>query len=113
MDSIFLKDIEVWTRIGVPEAERAKAQRVLVRIELFGSLQKVGTTDDIAHGTDYAAVTDAVTKIGATERKTVERFAEDIAAVILTNFKPDSVKVIVCKKPDLPLDAACVTIIRP
>ncbi len=113
MDSIFLKDIDVWTRIGVPEAERAKAQRLLVSIELSGSLKNVGTTDDITQGADYAAVTDAVVQLAATERKTVERFAEDIAAVILKNFTLESVKVTVCKKPDLPLDAACVTIIRP
>lgn len=113
MDSIFLKDIEVWTRIGVPEAERAKAQRVLVSIELCGSLHKVGTTDDVSCGTDYAAVTDAVIKLGTMERKTIERFAEDIAAIILKNFTPESIKVTVCKKPDLPLDAACVTLIRP
>lgn len=113
MDYIFLKDIDVWTRIGVPEAERAKAQRVLVSIELCGSLQKIGTTDDVSHGTDYAAVTDAVVQLATMERKTIERFAEDIAAVILKNFKSESVKVTVCKKPDLPLEAACVTIIRP
>ena len=113
MDSIFLKDIEVWTRIGVPEAERAKAQRLLVSIELYGSLHTVGTTDDVSCGTDYATVTNAVIKLGAMERKTIERFAEDIAAIILKKFTPESVKVTVCKKPDLPLDAASVTLIRP
>ena len=33
MDVISLKDIEVWTRIGVPDSERAKAQRLLAGLE--------------------------------------------------------------------------------
>ncbi|MBP7114298.1 MAG: dihydroneopterin aldolase [Candidatus Peribacteraceae bacterium] len=113
MDSIFLKDIEVWTRIGVPDSERAKPQRLLVSIELLGSLKDIGTSDDITKGIDYAAVTEAVTKLGATERKTVERFAEDAASLILTNYKPTSVKVTVTKQPDLPLRSASVTVVRP
>lgn len=113
MDSIFLKDIKVWTHIGVPEAERSKAQCLLVSLELYGSLKKVSTTDDITFGTDYAKVTHVVTELATSERKTIECFAEDIATVILKNFTPERVKVTICKKPDLPLDVACVTLIRP
>ena len=113
MDSICLKDIEVWTHIGVPDAERTGSQLLLVSVELFGSLKGVSISDDISQGIDYTTVTSAVIALGTTERKTVERFAEDAAALILKTFKPESVKITVCKKPDLPLAAACITITRP
>lgn len=113
MDVISLKDIEVWTRIGVPDAERARAQRLLVSVVLSCALQEVGMSDNIAKGIDYAAVTMAIVALGATERKTVERFAEDAASLILTTFKLESVTVTVTKRPDLPLQSASVTVIRP
>jgi len=113
MDSIFLKDIEVWTRIGVPDTERQKPQRLLVSIELFVSVKPVSMSDDMTKGIDYAAVTDAVTTLGLSERKTIERFAEEIATAVLSTFTPDSVKVTVCKKPNLPLESTSVTITRP
>lgn len=114
MDSIFLQGIAVPTRIGVPEAERATVQTLLVDIELFLSTKEAAKNDDMTKTIDYQAVTDAVVALGKTERKTVERFAEDIAEMILKNFAPKGgVKVSVWKKPNLPLQSASVTITRP
>jgi len=113
MDVISLKDIEVWTRIGVPDSERMKAQRLLVTVELSCPLRDIGTSDDITKGIDYAAVTAAVVRLGEHERKTIERFAEDAASLILKTFKPESVTVTVTKHPDLPLKSASVTVTRP
>jgi dihydroneopterin aldolase len=114
MDSIYLKGIELLTRIGVPDAERAAPQKLLVDVELFLSVKDAGESDDVTRSIDYKDVTDAVIALGMTERKTVERLAEDIAKMILKDFKPKGgVKVSVWKKPDLPLESACVTIIRP
>lgn len=113
MDSIFLKDIDVWTRIGVPEAERQKQQRLLISIELFLDLKTTGESDDVHTSINYKDLTEAVVTLGDTERKTIERFAEDAAALILKQFRPQSVRVTVLKKPDLPLESASVTIVRP
>lgn len=113
MDSITLTDIAVWTRIGVPEAERGKAQLLHVTVEITGSLKIVSANDDVTNGIDYKAVTDAIVALGETERRTIERFAEDTAATILRNWNPESVRVRVSKKPDLPLSSASVTITRP
>lgn len=114
MDSISLRHIEVRTQIGVPDAERAKPQRLLIDLELFQSTSDVAKTDDLRKGIDYDAVTRAVVELGKTERKTVERFAEDVASMILATFKPTGgVTVSVWKNPDLPLESACVTIHRP
>lgn len=114
MDSLFLKDIRVWTRIGVPDAERKHEQELTVCLELFHPTRDTAVSDDVSIGINYKDVVDEVLSLARTERKTVERFAEEIAMVILKKFAPEGgVKVSVWKKPDLPITAACVTIVRP
>lgn len=114
MDSILLRCIRVVTRIGVPNDERKKPQEVLVTLELFQSLKNIAQTDSVTDGIDYAKVTEEVLMLGKTERKTIERFAENIASVLLKKFKPEGgVCITVTKKPDLPLESASVTITRP
>ncbi len=113
MDSIVLRGIECNTQIGVPADERAKPQRILVDVELFVSTKKIAASDNIHDGIDYANVTERVIALAKDERKTVERFAEDIASAVLADFKPTSVKVTVWKTPDLPVQSASVTISRP
>lgn len=114
MDSLFLKDIRVWTRIGVPDAERRKEQLLRVSIELWHATKKAAENDDVTASINYRNVVEEVQKLAGTERKTIERFAEDCASIILKKFKPSGgVKVTVTKKPDLPLTSASVTIVRP
>ncbi len=114
MDSILLKNISVRTHIGVPDDERRAAQEVLVTIELFHSLQSTAKSDALEKGIDYAEITEEVVSLARTERKTIERFAEDAASVILQKFKPQGgVRITVTKKPLLPLESASVTIQRP
>lgn len=114
MDSLFLRGIEVSTRIGVPDEERAKAQALHVDIELFHPAKPMAGSDNVTKGIDYDAITQTVLALAATERKTVERFAEDIAAELLRKFSPaGGVKVSVWKNPSLPLKEVCITIARP
>lgn len=113
MDCISLQNIDVSTHIGVPESERQKAQHLLVSVKLFGSLTAIGSTDDVSKGIDYAEVTQAIVRLAKAERRTLECFAEDTAAMLLQTFGPESVTVTVQKKPDLPLESVSVTITRP
>ncbi len=115
MDYIALKGIKLSTRIGVPETERAVPQVLKVDIELFSPVGKIAESDSVSQGIDYAAVTAAVESLATTERKTIERLAEDIATLLLEKFRPEGgVKISVWKKPaDLNIDSACITITRP
>lgn len=109
-----LKDIDVQTHIGVPDIERKTEQQILVSLEIFHPIAPVAKGDDLEQGIDYAAVTQDITELGKQERKTIERFAEDIATMILTKHKPEGgVRVTVTKMPDLLLESASVTIRRP
>ena len=103
MDSIIISDLEVLTHIGVPEVERKTAQRIL----------DTAASDDIKHAIDYAIVAEQIQELAQTERKTIELFTEDIAHMVLTQFKPSSV-TITAKKYILPdANHVAVTITRP
>ncbi len=99
MDSLSIHDLELRTRIGVPDEERKTEQKVLVTIELIGDLSPVGKTDDVSRGIDYETLVNDIRALAKTERKTIERLAEDIAAMVLQSYKPQSVKVSVWKEP--------------
>ena len=114
MDSILLHNISVWTHIGVPEAERSVPQELHVSIELLHSTKKVARDDDVTQGIDYAQVVECVIEHAKTKRKTIERFAEDIADAILKTCKPEGgMKITVSKKPALPIENVSITIQRP
>lgn len=112
-DILSIHDLELWTRIGVPAEERQTEQRILVTIELLGDLSPVGKTDDITKGIDYEKLTNDVRALAKTERKTIERLAEDIAAMILKSYKPESVMVSVWKEPLPGVRGVKATIQRP
>ncbi len=112
-DTIRLTDLTVWTRIGVPDDERAKEQRLEVTIELRLNLKPAGTSDDVAKSIDYQAVRDCVLALAKTERKTVERFAEDCAQAVLDQCKPKSILVTVRKFPFPQAKSVEITIKRP
>jgi 7,8-dihydroneopterin aldolase/epimerase/oxygenase len=115
MDSIIIRGISLVTHIGVPDAERANQQQILVDIEVLHPMQQAGSTDDVGNSIDYAAVTACVQTLQKTERKTVERLATDIASAILQKFRPSGgVRVTVTKKPkDLKIASVSVTVQRP
>jgi dihydroneopterin aldolase len=113
MDSIIISDLEVYTHIGVPEDERKSSQKILVTVQMDTNTKDTAASDNIEHAIDYALVAEQIQKLALTERKTIERFAEDIAHMVLTQFKPSSVTV-TTKKYVLPdANHVAVTITRP
>lgn len=98
MDSLYIQDIEIWTRIGVPEIERSTEQRLLVSVELFTDLQSTAKHDEIGKGIDYQQVVEGIRNLASTPRKTLERLTQDIADHVLHAYSPaGGVKVSVQK----------------
>lgn len=112
-DRITLNDVPVPTRIGISDAERATEQTLLVTVTLSVDTSKAGASDDIADTIDYDAVALLLRDLGTTERKTLEKFAEDAAEALLTTFTPAKVKVAVTKPNVCECKSATVTIVRP
>jgi dihydroneopterin aldolase len=87
-DLIRVIDLEVYAHIGVPEAERREAQRLLISLEMATeSFSHAAGTDNIAWTINYADVVERVKKITAHRaRKLLETLAEEIAADLLKSF---------------------------
>jgi FolB domain-containing protein len=100
MSKISIIDLEVFYRVGVPDEERAKPQRLLLTIEMESDFSAAAKTDSIADTIDYFAVSQQLLKFGDGKSwKLIEKLAADICEVILTEFKPESVTVEVEKFP--------------
>ena len=98
MSQISIVDLEVFYRVGVPDAERAQPQRLLLTVTLESDFAAAATSDSIVDTIDYYAVTQKLLKFGeGREWKLIEKLAADIAGLILAEFKPQAVTVEVKK----------------
>jgi len=112
MSILSLHSLELWTRIGVPEIERATPQRILVTLHMEVK-EGAGKSDALKDTVDYESVYTRMKILAKEERKTLERFAEDIASTLLKEFSLESIEVTL-QKFILPGTAAVsVTISRP
>jgi dihydroneopterin aldolase len=98
MSQVSIIDLEVFYRVGVPDAERAQPQRLLLTIEMESDFSIAAKSDGIADTTDYFAVTQRLLKFGDERSwRLIEKLAVDIADTVLAEFKPLSVSVVVKK----------------
>lgn len=98
MDTITIADLEVCFRVGVPDEERARPQRLLISLELQVDVSAAAAGDDLRSTIDYFAVSRRVLALGeGREWKLIERLASDLAALVLAEFKPVRVTVEVKK----------------
>jgi dihydroneopterin aldolase len=89
MDQIIIKELEVFMRVGVPEAERAKAQRLLVTVEMDHDFTAAAAHDRLEATIDYHAVAVRLAGFGRRRSwKLIETLAVDMAEMILREFKP-------------------------
>jgi dihydroneopterin aldolase len=95
---ISIVDLEVFYRVGVPDAERAQPQRLLLTVVMESDFIAAVKSDGITDTIDYHAVTQRLLKFGDGKSwKLIEKLAADIADTILSEFKPQAVTVEVKK----------------
>jgi dihydroneopterin aldolase len=98
VSKIAIVDLEVFYRVGVPDAERAQPQRLLLTVGMESDFSAAAKTDSIADTIDYYAVTQRLLKFGDGKSwKLIEKLAADICEMVLTEFKLQSVSVEVKK----------------
>ena len=113
MDIITIKDLEVMTHIGVPDEERTQEQRLLLTVDMHLDTRKAAENDDVTMTVDYDRVCCDLRELAKQERKTVERFAEDAAGLILKGYSIESV-IVTVKKFIIPdTEHISLTITRP
>ena len=98
MSQISIVDLEVLYRVGVPDAERAQPQRLLLMVEMETDFIAAAKSDSISDTIDYFTVAQRLLKFGeGREWKLIEKLASDIVDTILSEFKPQSLSVEVKK----------------
>jgi FolB domain-containing protein len=98
MDLIAIRDLEVWYHIGVPAAERVRAQRLLLDVEMECDVSAAAAGDDLTRTIDYYAVSRRLLALGEGRSwKLIERLAVEIAELVAREFGATRVTVEVKK----------------
>ena len=98
MNSIFIHDLRVETRVGVYEWERQLAQTIRIDVEMGLPSDKPFVTGELADAVDYATVVRRLQALAADHpHKLMERFAQAIADLLVHEFAAPWVKVRVAK----------------
>lgn len=103
MDTIFISELKVQTKLGVPAWERILPQTIILDIEIGYDLSKACKSDAIADTVDYGAVVGRIREtLSENNFQLVEALAEHICQVIFSEFHALSLKVKVAKPAILP-----------
>ena len=102
MDIITISDLVVFYHVGVPEDERAKAQRLLLTVEMETDFAVSAATDEIERTVDYYSVSRRLLKMGEGRSwKLIEALAVEMAESLLREY-PIKVVTVEVKKFILP-----------
>jgi dihydroneopterin aldolase len=103
MNTIFIRDLRIETRIGVYEWEQHVAQPLLLNIELEMPSAKPFTSDKLADAVNYAAIVERLQAFAADHpHKLLERFSDAVAEIVRGEFGAPWVSVSVAKLAPMP-----------
>jgi dihydroneopterin aldolase len=98
MNTIFIHQLRVETRIGVYAWEQHVTQPLLIDIELELPSAKAFASDEFGDALDYAAIVKRVQSFAQDHPyRLLERFAEALADLLLTQFGAPWARVSVAK----------------
>lgn len=98
-DTITIDRLTVWSRVGVPDQERAVPQRLQVTLEMeVASFRAAAAADDVGMTVDYARVAELLTQIAARRpRRLIETLGEEMCQEILDAFPVSRVRLVIHK----------------
>jgi dihydroneopterin aldolase len=100
MSKITIVDLEVHYHVGVPDEERAHPQKLLITVDMGLDFRSAAATDRVTKTIDYFEVAQKLIGFGEDRSwKLIEKVATDLADLVLTEFQPETVTVIVKKFP--------------
>lgn len=98
MSKISIVDLEVFYCVGVTDEERAQPQRLLLTVDMGFDFTSAALSDRIERTIDYHAVAQMLLKHGEGRSwKLLERLVSNLCDIILAEYKPQSVSVVVKK----------------
>jgi dihydroneopterin aldolase len=88
MDIVYITDLRIDTVIGIYAWERRIRQTISIDLEMAFDIGKAAASDDIKDALDYKAVGKRViAHVQQSEALLVERLAEEIAQIVLNEFR--------------------------
>ena len=86
-DRIDIVDLEVFYRVGVPDAERREPQRLLLTVEMDLDFGPAAAGDDLSRTIDYFAVSRRLLALGeGREWRLIETLAVEVAELVLREY---------------------------
>ena len=93
-DEIHIEQLDVFTRVGVPEEERANPQRLTVNISFWPYQQTSDLADHIERTVNYSAVADETKNFLRDQSvNLIETLAERLASHLLKSFPIQKVTI--------------------
>ncbi|MGL0938179.1 bifunctional dihydroneopterin aldolase/7,8-dihydroneopterin epimerase [Vibrio vulnificus] len=113
LDKVFIEQLEVITTIGVYDWEQQIKQKLVLDIEMAHDNRPAGKSDDVADALDYAQVSEAVLNhIESGRFLLVERVAEEVAELIMTQFSVPWIRIRLAKPGAVPQARAVGVVIE-
>ena len=98
MDIIFIRELRIDTVIGVYDWERQVRQTVVLDLEMATDITAAAGDDALEYTLDYAAISARLLAfVGSSEFELVETMAEQVAALVLAEFKVPWLRLRLCK----------------
>lgn len=97
-DHVLIEGLSVDTVIGVYDWEQKITQTLIIDLDMAWDNQPAAVNDDINKALDYAQVSEAVVQlVTARPRQLIEQVAEEVASMIVHDFKVSELSVKVAK----------------
>ncbi len=94
MDIVFIKDLRIETVIGIYEWERKVQQTISLNIDMGWNIRQAANHDNIEFALNYKSVAKKLKLfVAGTEFLLVEKLAEEICKIIVTEFNVPWVKL--------------------
>ena len=98
-DTLLISELEARARLGVYEWEQERPQPVWIDLELAIDATAAARRDEMKDAVDYGRLVTAVKELVQSRPfHLMETMAEDVAALVLTSFRVEEVKVRVKKR---------------
>ncbi|PPC74605.1 dihydroneopterin aldolase [Pokkaliibacter plantistimulans] len=98
MDKVFIRGLAIETLIGVFDWEREIRQRLLLDLDLGTDIRPAASGDDINCTPSYKEVADRLHEfVGGSEFQLVETLAEEVAHLLMREFRLPWIRVRVAK----------------
>ena len=91
---IHIEQLKVFARVGVPQAERARRQRLVLNITLWPARDLRDIQDALSRTVDYSALCQETKQfLSRQSPKLIETLANDLASHLLRKFRIQKVSV--------------------